>query len=36
MAYWDAYLKDSREGRAYLESDKLTSLSGGAVHLEHK
>jgi predicted dienelactone hydrolase len=36
MAYWDAYLKDSHEARTYLESDKLTSLSSGAVHLEHK
>jgi predicted dienelactone hydrolase len=35
-AFWDAYLKDSSAARAYLASDKLPSLSKGAVHLEHK
>jgi predicted dienelactone hydrolase len=35
-AYWDAYLKESAEARAYLESDKLPSSSGGVVQLQHK
>jgi predicted dienelactone hydrolase len=35
-AFWDAYLKDSKEARAYLESNKLPSLSGQVVHLQHK
>lgn len=36
LAFWDAYLKDSREAREYLASAKLPMLSQGAVHLEHK
>ena len=35
-AFWDAYLNESSEARAYLESDKLPSLSGKAVQLQHK
>ena len=36
LAYWDAYLKDNKEARAYLESGKLSAFSKGAVHLDHK
>jgi hypothetical protein len=36
MAFWDTYLKGSGEARAYLSSESLSKLSGGAVHLEHK
>jgi predicted dienelactone hydrolase len=36
LAFWDAYLKESGDARTYLLSDKLQSLSGGVVHLQHK
>jgi predicted dienelactone hydrolase len=36
LAFWDAYLKDSKEARAYLESDKLPAFSKGTLKLEHK
>jgi hypothetical protein len=36
LAFWDAYLKDNREARDYLASDKLPMLSQGAVQLGHK
>ncbi len=36
MAFWDAYLKDSKEARAYLESDKLPAFSKGTLKLERK
>lgn len=36
LAFWDAYLKDSLEARAYLESDTLPAFSKGMVKLEHK
>jgi predicted dienelactone hydrolase len=36
LAFWDAYLKDDREARAYLESDKLPKLSGGSLELQRK
>jgi predicted dienelactone hydrolase len=36
LAYWDAYLKESREAREYLLSDKLSALSKGAVQLQNK
>jgi hypothetical protein len=36
IAFWDAYLKQDSDARAYLSSDKLPMLSGGAVHLQHK
>jgi hypothetical protein len=36
LAFWDAYLKDSKEARAYLESDKLPAFSKGTLKLERK
>jgi predicted dienelactone hydrolase len=36
LAFWDAYLKESKEARAYLESDKLPKFSKGTLKLEHK
>lgn len=36
LAFWDAYLKDGKEARAYVESDKLAALSKQALKLEQK
>lgn len=36
LAFWDAYLKGSKEAQAYLESDKLPALSKRALKLERK
>ncbi len=36
LAFWDAYLKDSKDARAYLESDKLPTFSKGMLKLERK
>lgn len=36
LAFWDAYLKESEEALDYLQSDTLTSTSGGAVSLARK
>lgn len=36
VAFWDTYLKDSKEARAYLESDKLPAFSKGTLKLERK
>ena len=36
LAFWDAYLKDSKEARAYLESDKLPTFSKQTLKLERK
>lgn len=36
VAFWDAYLKQSGEARAYLESGKLPAFSQSAVKIEHK
>jgi predicted dienelactone hydrolase len=36
LAFWDAYLKESKEARAYLESDKLPKFSKGTLKLERK
>ena len=36
LAFWDAYLKNSTKARDYLNSERLSTLSGGAIHLEKK
>ncbi len=36
LAFWDAYLRDSKEARGYLESDKLPAFSKGTLKLEYK
>lgn len=36
LAFWDAYLKDGAEARAYLRSDKLAAFSKGTLTLQHK
>jgi predicted dienelactone hydrolase len=36
LAFWDAYLNEKQEARAYIESDKLQTLSRGALRKEHK
>ena len=36
QAYWDAYLKESGEARAYLASNKLPLLSKGTLQLQRK
>ena len=36
LAFWDAFLKDSKEAKAYLESGKLPEFSAGTLKLEHK
>ncbi len=36
LAFWDAYLKDSNDARAYLESDKLPTFSKGTLKLSAK
>lgn len=36
LAFWDAYLKESKEARAFLESDKLPAFSQGTLQLERK
>lgn len=35
-AFWDAYLKQAGEARAYLESDQLPVLTEGALRLDRK
>ncbi len=35
LAFWDAYLKDSAQARAYLNSSALADFSGGKATLEH-
>jgi hypothetical protein len=35
LAFWDAYLKDSDQARAYLNSSALADFSGGKATLEH-
>lgn len=36
IAFWDAYLKDSKEAKTYLESDRLTSFSKGILTMQRK
>jgi predicted dienelactone hydrolase len=35
-AFWDAYLKEDKTARTYLESNRLSTFSHGDVKLEHK
>jgi hypothetical protein len=36
LAFWDAYLKQSREARAYLASGKLDAFSRHTLKITHK
>lgn len=36
LAFWDAFLKDDPEAKAYLGSDALPTFSKGLVKVEHK
>jgi predicted dienelactone hydrolase len=36
LAFWDAYLKDSSDAKAYLASDRLPSFSKGSLQLKRK
>lgn len=36
LAYWNGYLKGRAEGKQFLLSDQVNSISGGAAHIERR